>query len=154
MQFSARTVLLLDDVKQKQAAAAAVEGEPVGGLPEIAVFFLDMVSKFQDIMALCKTPVPPTPPVPDALMAVGVTADTWNKAFVAKYAADQSVEGDGFKKAALRRTTTEIRKSKRIKKKAAAPMALAALQAGRDNTAEDIAIAAQSVISNASHFGG
>lgn len=152
MQFSARSTVLLDGIRQRTVGSA--DGEPVGGIAEIAVLFLDIASKFAGILAACKAPTPPTPPVPDALSAVGVTSETWHQAVVAKYGAEQSVAGDGFKKVALRRTIAEIRKSQKIKKKAAVPLALSVLQAGRDETVEDIAIAAQGVKDNRSHFGG
>lgn len=154
MQFSARSVLLIEKLQKGTVAAAAVEGEPVESLSDVVNLIAEFYGKFQAFLAMCKAPVPPTPPMPDTLVAVGVTEDVWHRSFVSKYAADQSVDGDGFKKSVLRRMTTEIRKSKKIKKKAAAPMALSALQTAHASTVEDIAIAAQGVVSNASHFGG
>lgn len=152
--LAARSVNLLERVRMRAEAASAAGGDPIGfGFLELIPLILDMAAKFIPLLANCKQQPPPTPPVPAALIASGVTGDTWTKAWVSKYAAMQSVDGDGFSKAALRRATAEIRKSKHVKKKAATPMALAALQSGRDETAEDIAIAMQGVVSNASQFG-
>lgn len=155
MSVSARSLKLIDRIQQRSARASAREAgsEPVGSVLAIIGIVLEMFAKFAPLLEFCKTPVPPTPPVPDSLSAVGVTEETWHQAFVSKFGATQSVDGDGFKPAALRRATTEIRKSKHIKRKAALPLALAALQTGRDETVEDLAIAAQQVKDNASQFG-
>jgi len=152
--FSARSALFIDDFRQTVEAEAAAAGDPVG-LPfiQIIAIALEMFAKFAPLMEMCKTPVPPTPPVPSALEAVGVSQETWHQAFVSKFGAEQSVQGDGFSKSAIRRATAEVRKSQNIKKKAAMPIAMAALKTGRDKSVEEIAIAAQSVKDNASQFG-
>lgn len=138
-----------------EAASVAENGAPLGiGFIELLPLIMDMVTKFLPILASCKQKPPPTPPVPPALSAVGVTQDTFHKAFVSKYAAEQSVKDDGsFYPIAIRRAKVEIAKSKGIKKKAALPLAIAALESGRDETLEDIAIGLQSVVSNASALG-
>ena len=155
MSISPRSLKLLDRIQQRSVKASAKEAdsEPVGSVLAIIGIVLEMFAKFAPLLEFCKTPVPPTPPVPDTLSAVGVTQETYHQAFVSKFGAEQSVEGDGFKKAAIRRATTEIKKSKGIKRKAALPLAIAALQAGRDETLEDLAVVAQQVKDNASQFG-
>lgn len=155
MSISPRSVMVVERIRTRAEKASADAGDPVGfGFLEIVMLGLEMFTKFAPLMEFCKTPVPPTPPVPEPLAAVGVTQETWHQACVSKFAAQESSDGNGgFTKSALRRTTAEIRKSKRIKRKQAAPMALAALQTAFEESAEDIAIAAQSVKSNASNFG-
>lgn len=151
--FSAQSVDLIDRFMARNREAAVSEGEPVGAFADIIALVLEISGKFLPLLSMCKQQPPPTPPIPASLAAVGVTQETWHMASVAKYAAMQSVQGDGFSKAALRRATAEIRKAKNIKKKAAVPLALAALQTGRDESAEEIAIAAQNSKDNAARYG-
>lgn len=155
MSISPRSLKLLDRIQQRSVKASAREAgsEPVGSVLAIIGIVLEMFAKFAPLLEFCKTPIPPTPPVPETLAAVGVTQETFHEAFVSKFGAEQSVEGDGFKKSAIRRATAEIKKSKGIKRKAALPLAIAALQTGRDETVEDLAVAAQQVKNSASQFG-
>lgn len=110
---------------------------------ELLPLIMDMVTRFVGMLALCpkKPPIPPDPPLPPALVAVGVTPDIWHKVNVGKFAALQSVSGDSFTAWSIRQTTKEIAKSKGIKRKAARPLAIATLEAGRDESAEDMAVA-------------
>jgi hypothetical protein len=142
--FSARAVRVLDGIRVRAESHAASAGEPVGiPLLELLPLIMDIATRFASILALCpkKPPVPPTPPLPPALEAVGVTPDIWKQVNVGKYAAMQSVSGDSFTNWSINKTAKEIAKVKNIKRKAAKPLAIASLEAGRDETAEDLAIA-------------
>lgn len=130
-------------MRAEQHAVAA--GDPVGiPLMELLPVIMDVASRFMALLGMCpkKPPIPPTPPLPPALAAVGVTTDIWKQVNVGKHAALQSVSGNGFTKWSINKTAKEIAKSKGIKKKAAVPLAIAALEAGRDETVEDLAVAA------------
>lgn len=154
--FSAQAVKVIDRLQTRYSAASEADGQPRGILPLVTLIplIMEVAAKFAALLAMCKKPVPPTPPVPDALAAVGVTQDTWHKAFVSKYGATEADDGEGgFKPWAVKRTKIEIARSRKIKKKEALPLAIAALESGRDETAEDLAIAFQSARSNAASFG-
>lgn len=116
---------------------------------------MDMVTRFMSMLALCpkKPPIPPDPPLPPALESVGVTADIWHKVHVGKFAAMNSVKGDSFTPWSINQTKKQIAKAKGIKPKAAKPLAIAALEAGRDETLEDLAVAAADSLRTAKAMG-
>lgn len=153
--FSATSVSLLDRVRSRAMAAAAADGDQSLGLPfiELLPIIMDMVAKFLPILASCRKPPPPVPPVPPELVAAGVKPDTFKQAFLSKYAAMESVEGDGFTRWAITHTTTEVKKSQKVKRKAARPIAISALETGRDEDLNDLAIGLQDVKNNAKAMG-
>lgn len=130
--------------------ADAAAGEPVGmDLITIATLALSIWSQVKQAFALCKVQPPAPIPVPVALAEQGVTEETWVEANGLKFAAHQSKgKNTEFSKAAIKRVSDVIAESKKIKRKAAKPTAIAALQSGRDEPVDAIAIAMQQIKDN------
>ena len=152
MSFSVQSVGLCERFSKRADTASA---QPLG-IPVLAVIglFVEMYPAVKAMFEACTTQPPVPPPVPSALTAIGVTGESWTEANGLKFAAEKSSGNfqEGFSRIAVMNTTREIAKSKKIRKKEARPLAIAALKTARDENVEELAFAIYQSKANSAQF--
>lgn len=147
--YSVQSVGVIDRMRIRAEQAAAEDGQPVGfDFITIATLIVQLLPALSGIFAACKKQPPAPTPVPAALAAVGVTAETWDEACRSKYLAESSRRGDRFAPGAVIDATRSVMQVQGVKRKAAKPKAVSALKTSYEESVEDLAVAFQAAKSN------
>lgn len=139
--FPKPAVNLILRMNENARTFAADEGtEPRGIAIEVITA---LVSLLPTLLSLCKKPAPTPPPVPASLAAMGVSDGTWKTASDSKWASTEAWhEGRGkFAPQAVNSLARDLRsKDSSLSMKDARVQARAALESGRTEDVETIAV--------------
>jgi hypothetical protein len=96
----------------------------------------------QQLAAFCNKTPPEPDPIPEDLVAEGVTPKAWKMAFESKWAASEARVGDHYHAKAVNKAAKEIAEQKGTKKKLQKPAAIAAFDTANETDVKVLARAA------------